>query len=99
MALLHGRPGLPRSGVFSERVVSMTPEIESARARLQAILSELEQACSRGETFSVQSLHEMHALTRFLQESGYGVETVRQGSKLVVEVEALETVTDYEWSA
>jgi hypothetical protein len=77
----------------------MTPEIESARLQLQAILSGLEQACSRGETFGIQSLHEMHAITRFLQESGYRVETVRQGSELVVKVEALEAVSKYEWSA
>ena len=77
----------------------MTAEIETARLRLQAVLSELEQACSRSEDFSVQALHEMHALAHLLQESGFKVETVRQGSKLVVEVEALEAVTEYEWSA
>jgi hypothetical protein len=67
--------------------------------RLQAILSELEQAYSRGEAFSVQSLHEMNALTRFLQESGFAVETVREGSKLVVEVEPIATAAEYEWCA
>ena len=77
----------------------MTPEIESARIRLQATLSELEQACSRGEDVSIQLLHEMHAITRFLHESGFIIQTVRKDSKLIVEVEPLADVREYEWTA
>ena len=77
----------------------MAPEIESARMRLQAILSEFEQAFSRGENVSIQLLREMHAITRFLHESGFIIETVRQGSKLIVEVEPLVAVEEYEWTA
>lgn len=77
----------------------MTPEIESARMRLQGILSELEQACSNGDRFDVQLLRDMHSLMRFLRESGFSVETVRQGSKLVIEVEPFAAVKEYEWAA
>jgi hypothetical protein len=77
----------------------MTPQIESARNRLQDILSELEQACSSGDNFSAQSLHEMHSLVRFLQENGFSVETIRQGTKLVVEVGPIVEEKEYEWAA
>ena len=77
----------------------MTPQIESARTRLQEILSELEQACSSGDSFSAQSLHEMHSLVRFLHESGFSVETLRQGTKLVVEIGPIVEEKEYEWAA
>jgi hypothetical protein len=80
-------------------MVPMTPEIESVRMRLQSILSEVEQASSRGENVSIQLLHEMHATTRFLHESGFVIETVQKGSKLIVEVEPLLPVNEYEWTA
>lgn len=67
--------------------------------RLQGILSELEQACSNGDRFDVQLLRDMHSLTRLLHESGFSVETVREGSKLVVEVKPLAAVEEYEWAA
>jgi hypothetical protein len=81
------------------RCTRMTPQIESARNRLQDILSELEQACSSGDNFSAQSLHEMHSLVRFLQENGFSVETIRQGTKLVVEVGPIVEEKEYEWAA
>ncbi len=77
----------------------MINEIESARERLQAILSDLERACSDGETFSNELLHEMHSLTQFLHDSGFNVATVRQGSKLIVEVEPFAAATEYDWAA
>jgi hypothetical protein len=92
-------PSPSTPGLFSRRKVLTTPEIESARIRLQAILSELEQACSGGENTSIQLLHEMHAITRFLHECGYVIKTVRQGSKLIVEVDPLAAVKEYEWTA
>ena len=47
----------------------------------------------------MQLLHEMHAITRFLHENGFIIETVRQGSKLTIEVKPLGAVEEYEWTA
>lgn len=65
----------------------MTSEIECARDRLQAILSQLEQECSEDEDLSPEGLHDMHSLTHFLHENGFNVATVWREGKLVVEIE------------
>ena len=77
----------------------MTSEIESARIQLQEILGELEQAHSRGDTFSAQSLREVHSLAKFLKERGYSVETTRNGRDLIVELEPVGGEEEYEWTA
>jgi hypothetical protein len=77
----------------------MTSEIECARERLQAILSEMEEACSGAGSFTITLIQEMHFLTRLLHESGFNVATIRQGSKLVVEIEPFATVAEYDWAA
>ncbi len=76
----------------------MANEIECAREWLQAILSELEQACSDDESLSLELLHEMHSLTRFLHEAGFNVATVWH-EKLVVEIEPGAVATGYDWAA
>lgn len=75
----------------------MTSEIECARERLQALLSEMEGACSGAETFRIELFQEMHSLARFLHQNGFNVATSRQGSKLVVEIEPF--ATEYELAA
>ncbi len=77
----------------------MANKFESARERLQAILSELEQACSNDETLSLELLHEMHSLMRFLHKAGFNVATVRHDKKLVVEIEPFTAATEYDWAA
>jgi hypothetical protein len=105
-----GRSGLKRTrsgeenlaqGVFSCLrcgVIAMTSEIESACERLQAILSELEYAYADGESFGLELLREMHSLTQFVHENGFNVATVRQDSKVLVEIEPF-AVREYDWAA
>ena len=64
----------------------MRPEIESVRQRLEMILDELEQCCSKEETFSPQLVEEAHALVRLLHEEGFNTATIRQNNKLTVEI-------------
>jgi hypothetical protein len=65
----------------------METEVEMPRARLEEILNGLEQADPDDVGYDPQLIREMHAIINHLHSHGYNLSTVRQGRKLVVEIE------------
>ena len=64
-------------------------EVEMLRACLEEILNGLEQADPEDVGYGPQLIREMHAIISHLHSHGYNLPTVRQGRKLVVEIETV----------